>query len=90
MYRVRNGQVEAFLAHPGGPFFTRKDDGYWSVPKGEIERGEDLLAAAIREFKEETASRLAASSSNLAPSNKRAERSSTLGRSRVIGTGRSR
>ena len=54
MYRVRNGQVEVFLAHPGGPFFTRKDDGYWSVPKGEIEPGEDLLAAAIREFKEET------------------------------------
>jgi len=54
MYRLHNGQLEVFLAHPGGPFFTRKDDGYWSVPKGEIEPGEDLLAAAIREFKEET------------------------------------
>src|SRR5947208_14366682 len=51
---MRNGRVEVFLAHPGGPLFTRKDDGYWSVPKGEIEPGEDPLAAAIREFKEET------------------------------------
>ena len=53
VYRRAN-DLEVLLAHPGGPFFTRKDDGYWSVPKGEIEPGEDLLAAAIREFKEET------------------------------------
>ncbi len=54
MYRWRNGEVEVFLAHPGGPYFTRKDDGYWTIPKGEIEPGEDLLAAARREFEEET------------------------------------
>jgi len=54
MYRVREGQPEVFLAHPGGPFFKNKDDGHWSIPKGEVEPGEDLLAAAIREFKEET------------------------------------
>jgi predicted NUDIX family NTP pyrophosphohydrolase len=54
MYRLRNGEVEVFLAHPGGPYFTRKDDGYWTIPKGEIEPSEDLLAAALREFAEET------------------------------------
>jgi predicted NUDIX family NTP pyrophosphohydrolase len=42
-----------FLAHPGGPLFARKDDGHWTIPKGEVESGEDLLATAIREFQEE-------------------------------------
>jgi predicted NUDIX family NTP pyrophosphohydrolase len=41
------------LAHPRGPYFKNKDDGVWSIPKGEIESGEDLLEAAKREFKEE-------------------------------------
>ena len=54
MYRLRNGIVEVFLAHPGGPYFTRRDEGYWTIPKGEIESGENLLAAARREFEEET------------------------------------
>ena len=54
MYRMRDGQPQVFLAHPGGPFFQNKDAGHWSIPKGEIETGEDLFAAAIREFKEET------------------------------------
>ena len=45
--------VEVLLAHPGGPFYARKDDGVWSLPKGEPEPGEDLLAAAYREFAEE-------------------------------------
>jgi predicted NUDIX family NTP pyrophosphohydrolase len=54
MYRHRNGELEVFLAHPGGPYFLHKDEGYWTIPKGEIEPGEDLLAAAIREFEEET------------------------------------
>lgn len=53
MYRFRNGDLEIFLAHPGGPFFARKDDGHWTIPKGEVNRGEDFLAAAIREFTEE-------------------------------------
>lgn len=53
MYRRRNGRVEVLLAHPGGPYFTRKDDGYWTIPKGEIEAGEAQLETAIREFKEE-------------------------------------
>ncbi|MCX7877806.1 MAG: NUDIX domain-containing protein [Ignavibacteria bacterium] len=54
MYRVRNGNVEVLLAHPGGPYFANKDDGYWSVPKGEPDGSEELLSAAIREFTEET------------------------------------
>ena len=53
MYRLREGDLEVFLAHPGGPLFAKKDDGHWTIPKGEIESGEALLAAAIREFKEE-------------------------------------
>ena len=53
MYRIKDGRLEVFLAHPGGPFFARKDYGHWTIPKGEIEADEDHLAAAIREFKEE-------------------------------------
>jgi predicted NUDIX family NTP pyrophosphohydrolase len=54
LFRQRGGVLEVFLAHPGGPFWARKDDGAWSIPKGEIEPGEDPLAAARREFVEET------------------------------------
>jgi predicted NUDIX family NTP pyrophosphohydrolase len=54
MYRRRAGGLEVFLAHPGGPFFARKDEGAWSIPKGEVEPGEELLATALREFEEET------------------------------------
>ena len=54
MYRIKDGIPEFFLAHPGGPYFHKKDDGHWSIPKGEPEDGEDLLITAMREFKEET------------------------------------
>lgn len=54
MYRVRDGRLEVFLAHPGGPFFVNKDDGAWGIPKGEPEPGDDLLTTALREFHEET------------------------------------
>lgn len=54
MYRVVDGKVEVFLAHPGGPFFVKKDEGHWTIPKGEPDEGEDLLVAAEREFEEET------------------------------------
>jgi predicted NUDIX family NTP pyrophosphohydrolase len=54
MYRVRDGVLQVFLAHPGGPFFVRRDAGHWTIPKGEIEPGEEALAAAVREFEEET------------------------------------
>lgn len=54
MYRRREGIVEVFLVHPGGPFWARKDLGSWSVPKGEYVPDENPLAAARREFEEET------------------------------------
>ena len=54
LYRVSDeGLVEVLLAHPGGPFWARKDDGAWSIPKGEYEPSEDALATARREFREE-------------------------------------
>lgn len=53
MYRRAHGAVEILLAHPGGPFWARKDAGAWSIPKGEYEPDEDALAAAKREFAEE-------------------------------------
>lgn len=54
MYRKRNGALEFLLAHPGGPFFAKKDNGVWGIPKGEPNDGEDIFAAAKREFEEET------------------------------------
>ena len=56
LYRVRDGVVEVLIAHPGGPFWARKDDGAWSIPKGEYAQGEDPWAAAQREFEEEIGS----------------------------------
>jgi predicted NUDIX family NTP pyrophosphohydrolase len=54
MYRRRAGALEVFLVHPGGPFWAKKDLGAWSIPKGEHQADEDPLAAARREFAEET------------------------------------
>jgi predicted NUDIX family NTP pyrophosphohydrolase len=54
LYRQRRAGLELFLAHPGGPFWTRRETGAWTIPKGEIDHGEEPLAAAIREFREET------------------------------------
>jgi predicted NUDIX family NTP pyrophosphohydrolase len=55
LYRRRGRDaVEVLVVHPGGPFWARKDDGAWSIPKGEYEPGEDPLATARREFGEET------------------------------------
>jgi len=54
MYRKRNGELQIFLVHPGGPLWAKKDLGAWSIPKGEIDPGEDPLSAAQREFEEET------------------------------------
>src|SRR6202051_801644 len=54
MYRRRNTTLEVFLVHPGGPYWTKKDLGAWSIPKGEIEENEDEPETAIREFEEET------------------------------------
>lgn len=54
MYRQRGHQLEVLLVHLGGPFWANKDAGAWFVPKGEVNSGEDELAAAKREFQEET------------------------------------
>jgi predicted NUDIX family NTP pyrophosphohydrolase len=53
MYRRGGPQVEVLLVHPGGPYWRRKDDGAWSIPKGEMAAGEDAAVAARREFMEE-------------------------------------
>lgn len=53
LYRVDEGQLEVLIAHPGGPFWARKDAGAWSIPKGEYEIGDDPWEAAVREFGEE-------------------------------------
>lgn len=53
-FRSRRDGPELFLVHPGGPFWKNKDEGAWSIPKGEIDPNEDPLAAARREFREET------------------------------------
>jgi predicted NUDIX family NTP pyrophosphohydrolase len=53
LYRVKYDVVEVLIAHPGGPFWARKDDGAWSIPKGEYTDGDDPWVAAQREFEEE-------------------------------------
>ncbi len=57
LYRRKNNEIRVFLVHPGGPFFAKKDEGAWSVPKGELENEEESRAAALREFAEETGCR---------------------------------
>lgn len=58
MYRIKNSELQVFLIHPGGPFWKNKDEGVWSIPKGELENNnmslDSLLNTAKREFKEET------------------------------------
>lgn len=59
MYRRTGSRPQVLLVHPGGPYWKRRDDGAWSIPKGEIEAGEDAGIAARREFAEETGVRVA-------------------------------
>jgi predicted NUDIX family NTP pyrophosphohydrolase len=54
LYRFRDGTLEVFLVHPGGPFWTKKDAHAWGIPKGELQADEDPLLAAKRELEEET------------------------------------
>jgi predicted NUDIX family NTP pyrophosphohydrolase len=58
IHRDRGDAIEIFLVHPGGPFWAKKDDGAWSIPKGEYDEGEDALAVAKRELFEETGLRV--------------------------------
>ena len=67
----RKGPIEVLLAHPGGPFWARKDAGVWTIPKGLVEPGEELIAAARREFTEETNLTAAGDLTALAPVNQK-------------------
>jgi predicted NUDIX family NTP pyrophosphohydrolase len=67
LFRRKDQQLEFFLVHPGGPFFAKKDLGFWTVPKGELNEDEEALTAAIREFKEETGQSLAGDFIELTP-----------------------
>ena len=60
LYRLNGGSPEVLLVHPGGPFWAKKDDGVWSIPKGEFGDDEDPRVAALREFEEETGTALGA------------------------------
>ena len=67
LYRLRQGATEVFLVHPGGPYWRNKDAGAWSIPKGQLEADDDALAAARREFLEETGSAVSGEFVALAP-----------------------
>jgi predicted NUDIX family NTP pyrophosphohydrolase len=54
LWREREGTLEVLLAHMGGPYWVKKDLGHWTIPKGEVEEGEEVAAVALREFAEET------------------------------------
>lgn len=66
LYRELGGNVEVLLVKPGGPFWGRRDAGAWMIPKGMVEPGETPIEAALREFEEETGTRLSANPSPLA------------------------
>ncbi|HUS23553.1 MAG TPA: NUDIX domain-containing protein [Candidatus Binatia bacterium] len=67
VYRRREGGLEVLLVHPGGPLWARRDEGAWQIPKGEYAEGEDPLAAARREFQEETGTAMTGEFMALAP-----------------------
>ena len=61
MYQVEGGKLRVLLVHPGGPLFTKRDAGWWSIPKGEYTDDEDAVVAAVRELREETGAEVDAS-----------------------------
>jgi predicted NUDIX family NTP pyrophosphohydrolase len=67
LYRMTDSTLQVFLVHPGGPFFRKKDEGAWSIPKGEYINGEEPLAAAQREFEEETGQKINGNFIKLSP-----------------------
>jgi predicted NUDIX family NTP pyrophosphohydrolase len=67
LFRKKDQQIEFFLVHPGGPFFAKKDLGFWTVPKGELNQNEEPLTAAKREFAEETGKTLSGDFIELSP-----------------------
>ena len=54
LYKKKDQTTQFLIAHPGGPLFKNRDDGWWSIPKGEPDHGEEIFDAAVREFEEET------------------------------------
>ncbi len=84
LFREAAGRLEVLLVHPGGPFWAKKDAGAWSIPKGGIEEGEEPLAAARREFEEETGTRPTGEAIPLEPGGSRRESWSTRGRCGAI------
>jgi predicted NUDIX family NTP pyrophosphohydrolase len=86
MYRKRKGEIEVFLVHPGGPFWAKKDQGAWTLPKGEYEADEDPLVAAQREFQEETGFIASGNFIELGSVRQKAERSSSHGPLRETAT----
>lgn len=67
LYRLVNKELQVFLVHPGGPFWKHKDEGAWSIPKGETEGEADLLAIARKEFQEETGTAIDGDFTSLQP-----------------------
>jgi predicted NUDIX family NTP pyrophosphohydrolase len=67
LYRIHNNTTEVFLVHPGGPFWAKKDNNTWSIPKGEFTDEESAHDAAIREFEEETGMRINLKMTELSP-----------------------
>jgi len=67
LYRLTNKILEVLIVHPGGPFWAKKDIGVWSIPKGELNKDESLLDAAVREFKEEMGEQITGNFIPLAP-----------------------
>ena len=67
LYRLNNTKPEVLLVHPGGPFWKNKDEGAWSIPKGEVKEGEELLTTARREFEEEIGVAVNGNFKSLAP-----------------------
>ena len=86
IYRRTGGALELLLVHPGGPFWARKDDGAWSIPKGEYGEAEDALAVARREFAEEVGEAPKARSSISARWCSPAAKSCAPSRSKAIST----
>lgn len=66
LYRGEGDSLEVLLVHPGGPFWAKKDEGAWSIPKGELEQGEESRACALRELEEELGSSLGLTPERLA------------------------
>src|SRR3972149_3652873 len=85
LFRRTANKLEVLLGHPGGPYFADRDRGVWSIPKGEVQPGEELLAVALREFGEETGH--VVGTGNLLPLGSVRQRGGQEGDARAVGGG---